>query len=261
MPYKAPTVDSAPFGYLANARAQQLAQRTGDPSIDAINRGILMRGGNGQAGYLQALEAANANQMAGSEAENAMEIDKAYLANAANLAQRGISSAVRPADSGYLSIGVPQLQQADVVQMDNTVQDTFNKAAQGTGYLANAGFREDPETAAARLANPLEETPTPISNYITPEDVARQTSANASMKNADANMIDAKNPRKYSNKGGDDGVKYVVNGVVGPDGITPIGVQATGKGAIPMFPGMGTTAVGGTKPRVRVEGGKVILGD
>lgn len=169
------------------------------------------QGGSGQQAYLQALSEAQRTQLQGAERENSAKLSTAYMSNAANMANAGISSAVLPADTSYLRLNEGQLQQADLIAANKGLSGNFDTVTQGIERLGKVGYLPSAEVVGQMITGPFEEQAIQVQPYMTPGDTSQRMTAEASQTNAAANMMDARNPKKYSNSGGSDKNKVTVD--------------------------------------------------
>lgn len=177
--------------------------------FEAIRR--MNQGGGGQENYLQALSEAQRTQLQGAERENSAKLSTAYMNNAANMANAGISSAVMPADTSYLQLNPEQLQQADLIAANKGLSGNFDTVTQGIERLGKVGYLPSAEVVGQMITGPFEEQAMQVQPYMTPGDTSQRMTAEASQTNAAANMMDAKNPAKYRNSGGNDQSKVNVD--------------------------------------------------
>jgi hypothetical protein len=242
MPYAAIKPDASAF---QDPAAQGYMQQLGADLNNPLRRLELLKrmrsGGQGVQGYLQALSEAQQAQLQGSAQEGAMEIDKAYLNNVANMANAGVAGAVQLRSPTYLNVDPSRLDVADVVNLNEGLSGNFKTTTEGIENLAGAGYLPPAETVGQMITGPFEEQAMTVQPYMTPEDQSKRMTAEAAQTNAAANMIDAKNPRKYSSSSSNDD-KTVTTYILGPNGErTPLSATVTSKGQ-PTGP-VGTTSV------------------
>jgi hypothetical protein len=218
MPYTAPKVDANAFTMYDGPYAQALA----GASQQAGPRGYLSMAalgnkvGGGQENYLRAMEASNANQLAGSDAESQMEIAKALLTYLPTAAGKGISSGVDIGQNKYIQTNRPQLEQADVINLDNTVSSSQQNRATAIGTMATAGYGPTPEEASLFLRPPVGEGYLKFNEYERPQDAISREELEIKRHQAESQRIEANKP-----SGGDGGpkVSYTYEGMV-PGGAT-----------------------------------------
>lgn len=113
---------------------------------------------------------------------------------------------------GEFSVGNDGLEIDPVIQavhrtneVNKDIAGNHKTEAEAAAALYSAGVKPDVGDVNAAQGNPVFGTPAKYGvfpNQIAPDDAAKQKSADAAMLSAEANMIDAKNPLKYSKSGG-----------------------------------------------------------
>ena len=232
MPYLAPKVDAGAFTAYDSPYAQALAAASqqagprGYLSMAALGNKV----GSGQENYLKAMQDANANQLAGSDAENQAEMAKALLTYLPSAADKGIASAVDIGQNRYLSTNQPHLAQSDVVHLNNTDAGAFKARADGIVGLAGVNMAPPMEQVSQGLRSPLSGPDDPylnFGNYLTNDDKVANEKLEIDRMDAGSRRISANKP-----SGGDGGgnVTYTYEGMM------PGGVTKTVKSKTPMDP-------------------------
>lgn len=173
---------------------QSIARNAMDPA-GGLSQLALSRYANGGAGgqqaYLDALDRANQNQLAGSAAENAAELDKAYIGAIAPMSQAGVAGAVSIPGSA-VQVNQPYLSKVDTVATDAVAQGAFADRAKGTVDLLGAGIKPTNEYIGESLAGPLDATaPVVTDGYLTPANAIDKQQADAQTVAANASMVRA----------------------------------------------------------------------
>lgn len=194
MPFTAIKPEASVFANPAEALyLQSIARNSQDPAggLSQLALSNYAKGGGGTQAYLDALDRANQNQLAGSAAENAAELDKAYVTALPGLSQAGIAGGVNIPGSN-VHVNQPYLSNVDTVATDAVAQGAFKNRAEGTVGLLGAGINPGNAYIGQSLAGPLDtEAPTVTDGYLTPAQQTDRIQADAQTKNADAAMVRA----------------------------------------------------------------------
>jgi hypothetical protein len=148
MPFQAQDPNAQLFSFIPQARAQNLAQRTGDPTVDAINQihlGMLERQGGGTQEYLKALAASNQlgadTTLEGARIDNAGKLDVALAGNLPNYIKAGAGRAVGNASpESQLALDRGEIANADANAMQNDIATRYQNLGAGAASAANAGI-------------------------------------------------------------------------------------------------------------------------
>lgn len=169
--------------------ARNAMQPGGNLSQYALSR--YAKSGDSQQAYLDALDRANKNQLAGSAAENASELDKAYITALAPMSQAGIAGGVTIPGSA-VQVNQPYLGTVDTVATDAVAQGAFADRAKGTAELLGAGVKPTNEYIGQSIAGPLDtETPVVTDGYLTPAKQTDRMQAQNGAVTAQASMVRA----------------------------------------------------------------------
>lgn len=134
------------------------------------------------------------------------ELEKAVLANGPKSLD-GERSVQTTADGGYGVIVDPVLQATNrTTQLAGDEAERYKTVAEAAKALRDAGVTVTPEAIAKRLTTPLATTPEAgyglFEGNRTPDEQAKQTSADASMVSANADAVKAAKYRGGSESGG-----------------------------------------------------------
>lgn len=222
------------FGQPQQAYLHKLMSGTGDSTADALNQIALMlhaRSDNGVGNYMSALRDANDAQERASYSSDNADVAKAYFPAAAPMAKEGISGAVLPnADNPYLRVDPRRLTGADALHQQNIQSDTVKNVGAGVKDLAEAGMAPPPKEVGGMITPYLQQSQTPVDNYLSPGNKALETNADAHMLDAEAAMFNAKHGGPNRNNGnGDKTVTTLIPD--GKGGLIPIAVVRTDKGS------------------------------
>jgi hypothetical protein len=197
MPYTAPKVDANAFTMYDGPYAQALA----GASQQAGPRGYLSMAalgnkvGGGQENYLRAMEAANANQLAGSEAENETNRGVAYYNNAANFADKGIISMIGAPRS--IATNQAGYEQSDLIRQDGFYASGQKARAEVLEKIGPLGYLPPKDQLGSFIQGPVparEGYNLRFDDYETPENyIARKLAENDARK-AEAAMVAARRP-------------------------------------------------------------------
>ena len=230
MPYAAVKPDANIFGVFPSALAQRLGTVTGDKTADALNQILLqMKSSGGAEGYLAALQAAQDNQLEGSAQENQTEIGKTYLQQLSGLADKGVAGALK-VDNPYFATDSSKLVGNDAQVQQLRQSQIVQNAGAGVKSLADADMAPTPEAVGGMITPYLQETPTEVKPYVTVENKAKKTTAEAAAENAKAATYRA----VHNQEGKADGQETSTY-MVGPDGTRHL-IGVTTKGHIPIQP-------------------------
>jgi len=173
MPYKAPEPEAANFvSYLAANAAGMGARAAAPTGAAALSQlALRMKAKQQEQSYLAALQASQANQLAGTDLEQQGEIAKAYLPTRATAANAGILDDSMIAGNKYLKPADPNLALIANTNAQNQGQAAYlNKNMETvTGYM-DSGIKPSDEYIAGNMTGAFEEKPVAIqSGYRDPE--------------------------------------------------------------------------------------------
>lgn len=186
------------YGIFPQLYGQSLAQSTGDPTADAINRltlGRLARGSASTAGYEDLIRQANqmgaSVEMAGQQKDR----DVAWLNNIDKIIKVAGGRGVMPGQSTGLQIDPRVVAQADAAQAQAQQAENLQRVGTGMDAAAGADFAFDPSMIAGMLTNPWSSVIAPApTKHVTTENQADMIRANNDTIKANASMISAKKP-------------------------------------------------------------------
>jgi hypothetical protein len=215
MPYKAPTVDQAAYGIWGPAAAAMATARSannGSNILRAFNAGEEAK--REQRGYGLALEAANANQLAGSAAESEAALKAELIKTMPQLLAQGAGGSVR--DSYGLGYDPGRLDKADTVRLTATASGAMKDAAQSIDYLGENGLRPTRDAAGRMLATAGGEEILPLEDYTR---YGLITDRNKQMVDAQIGTMDAQSRRIRAERGqSDSGGGVTTTTVISPYG-------------------------------------------
>lgn len=229
MPYTALAPNQAAFGTEQDAYLKALMAKSVDPTADAVNMLNLGNQARGSSGdYLAALREANAQQMAGANAENDKDIAQAYITSGGNLAKEGVSGAILPnATNRYLRVSPDRLTSSDAVHQQDMYLGGVKNASEAVKNIAEAGFKLPDETVGSMITPAMQTTPNKVFKYLSPQNKAKQEEADAAMVAANAAKYRAE--KNGEGKNVDKTVTTLISD--GHGGFIPIGQAVTTKGA------------------------------
>lgn len=253
MPF-APTDPNAQlFSFIPQARAQNLAQRSGDPTVDALNQihlGMLSRQGGGTQEYLKALAAGNqlGADTARYESDNDRggKTDVAYLQNVKDFGD--FRHAIHPGAKTDLGLDMNVMADSAAQANMDAINARMGVSAKAASDLSNAGQSLDPQwianNATGMGANPkVAPKPMTKTGYIT--EFEQGTLDNDAVK-AQAALTNANRPRDESDGNGSWQITY------GPDGTETGRVWRSSSGA-EAPPPAGQVGVTPNSPRFRFD--------
>lgn len=217
MPWSATAPNQEGYNVFAPNAGAVLARPTGKPGLDFASRMLLLKNAmEQQAQYGNAYQGYLASADAGAAADRQAEAAKNYMTTLAALSAQDRSGAITPSaqiqqDAG-VNVNQGYLQAADTIGLDATGQKAYLDRTAGLKNLSDVG-RLPPDDQLG-LEGALDTQPVTVRPYINPQAAAQALSAQASMKNADAHMIDAvRGPASSSDDGV--GVKATYNSETG----------------------------------------------
>lgn len=202
MPFNPAEPNASIYGIIPQAYAQSLAQTTGDPTADAVNRltlGMMARRGGGQEGYLSSIDKANqlGAETARYEADTkgATDRDVAMLGNMANFAKGGYLRGVRAGPNTQIQMDPNVIAQADANAIQAQQAENFSKLGTGANQLSEAGVTPPVEYIRGVMTPPQapQLAPPVTKGYINPGDKASQDKAAADLISAQAARTRAAN--------------------------------------------------------------------
>jgi hypothetical protein len=231
MPFNPVNPNAAIYGVIPQAYAQSLAQSTGDPTADAINRlnlGMHARGASGLGGYEGLIRRANDQALEAAKMEGQVDLDKAMLAQIAPLADRGISRAVDTGTGSYIRRDNTALAEADAFLNQERQAGIYKTTMDGAKAGAEAGITPQAGYIQGMQTTPWHETPVDQVNLGYIPELDKQKLA-IDKQEADAAMISARKPNASDKS---DEPKYKVNQIWDPKQSkwVTIGREVTGRG-------------------------------
>lgn len=195
---QAQATQRAPIGYgvFAQGLSGALQERAADPAFGGMHVAALQ-------GYADQERAALS---ATSEADRKYGLFQALIKNP-ELAKDPRAIMRLSNDYGLFD---PVTSMADAaIARSGEIAEQHKTTAEGLNQARQAGVTVDEGTVEQLFGNPISGAPTTgyglFEGNRTPEEVAKATTAEASMLKAQADMLDAKNPNKYNRKSGGTG--------------------------------------------------------
>lgn len=227
MPYQAIAPNHAAFGTEQDAYLKSLLTPTDNPGADALNRiNLALQAKNTPDGYLQALREANASQERFGAAENSRDVAQSYLANLAPILKQGAGRGISLPGNGYLQTDPSVMRTADAQALQAMQAEGVKNTGAGVKDLAEAGFAPSAGYIGGMITPPAQDTPAPVSDYLSPGNKAKLEEAAAAKEQASAATI-----RAVKNHEGANSPKDVTTYVIDPKtgNRTPISVVSTTK--------------------------------
>lgn len=209
-------VQRAPPGYgvFASGYSGALAQQAQDPYFGGAYMSRLQHLTDEERANVAATT--DADRMAGFYGKVIPEIIKKADATTGQLGEFD-TSAMGPYGQIFnpVTIGANQ-----AIAQNGRIAEGHKTTAEGMKAAREAGVTIDEPTVESSFGNPVFGTPATgygvFAGNRTPDEEAKLTTANASMKKADADMIDANNPNKYNRKSGGSGSDGVATSIIVP---------------------------------------------
>lgn len=220
MPYQAIRPDQAGYNIWTPQYAAATAARTGNPGADALKElALAIRASREGGSYANAIAAANANQLAGVQAELQGDIAGKYIQHAADLTKAGRPDVMPVGSNPYLTLDPNIAAQAGAVHLNKTSTEAIENQANTVATLAEVGMAPSMESVGQMITPVLQPEQMEVGKYITPADQADMIKANAAMLGAEASMVSANRPRGGGGDG--DGGGAPVKVVIEPNLLDP----------------------------------------
>lgn len=238
MPFVPQVPNANVYGVIPQAYAQSLANTTGDPTADAVNRlnlGMLarMQGGNGS--YLDAIRQANelgaATALQEERIKGANSRDVAYLQNIGAAVGKSIGRGIQLGPDSQLGIDPTVIALGDASALQGSQAENLQKLGAGAKSLADAGVAPPTDYIRGVMTPPpaQELAPPVTTGYISANDQAKNE---IEREKAKADMITANAARTRAANGEGSNTQTTTTYIVGQDGTpVPMSVEVKRKGS------------------------------